>query len=144
MESLDYLKEQVSSKEENISFNSMLKKYLNNINQSIYNYAVDEDEGKLSSSFLDDLILGAIPIGRIRGINKLDIGKRLSRRMGFGDPKQWLKEFGEEGSYNLLTTFRGKGSFFDIINKFKAGKIPKDSQNYNLFKKYSDFYDKNY
>lgn len=135
MDKLDFLKNQVKQKEENITLRGMFKSMMSQLNQ----YAVDEESGKLSSSLLGDLAITSMPVVGLAGtIGRKSFRKllpSLTNKIG-GTQKAWKETFGRE----VLDEFeKNQGFFFNNVRLFEKG-LPETDIRYPLAKKAHDFY----
>ena len=135
MDKLDFLKNQVKQKEEDITLRGMFKSMMSQLNQ----YAVDEESGKLSSSLLGDVVMTAIPGVGLAGT----IGRKpfrqllpsLTRKIG-GTQKAWKETF----SRDVLDEIdKNQGYFYNSVRLFERG-LPETDVRYPLAKKAHDFY----
>ena len=117
MDKLDFLKNQVKQKEEDITLRGMFKSFINDIKE----YAVDEESGKLSSSLLGDVVMTTMPAVGVAGT----IGRKafrqllpsLTRKIG-GTQKAWKETFGRE----TLDEFeKNQGFFYNNVRLFERG-----------------------
>ena len=135
MDKLDFLKNQVKQKEEDITLRGMFKSMMSQLNQ----YAVDEESGKLSSSLLGDLAMTAVPgVGVAATIGRKPFTKllpSLTSKIG-GTQKAWKETF----SRDILDEFdKNQAFFYDSVRLIERG-LPKTDQRYPLAKKTYDFY----
>ena len=135
MDKLDFLKNQVKQKEEDITLRGRIKSFINDIKE----YAVDEESGKLSSSLLGDVVMTTMPAVGVAGT----IGRKafrqllpsLTRKIG-GTQKAWKETFNRE----VLDEFdKNQGFFFNNVRLFEKG-LPETDVRYPLAKKAHDFY----
>tara|TARA_R100000697_G_scaffold10961_1_gene16775 strand:+ start:546 stop:971 length:426 start_codon:yes stop_codon:yes gene_type:complete len=135
MDKLDFLKQEVNQKQDNITLRGMLKSMMGQINQ----YAFDEESGKLSSSLLGDLAMTAIPgVGLAGTIGRKPLTKllpSLTKRIG-GTQKDWRNTF----SRDVLDEFdKNQGFFYSTIRLIDRG-LPETDVRYPFAKKTADFY----
>ena len=130
MDKLDFLKNQVKQKEEDITLRGMFKSMMSQLNQ----YAVDEESGKLSSSLLGDIVMTTMPAVGVAGT----IGRKafrqllpsLTRKIG-GTQKAWRETLDEFE--------KNQGFFYNNVRLFERG-LPETDVRYPLAKKAHDFY----
>lgn len=136
MDKLDFLKNQVKQKEEDITLRGMFKSMMSQLNQ----YAVDEESGKLSSSLLGDLAMTAVPgVGVAGTIGRKPLAKLIPSLVNkIGAKKTDWKNAGF--SRDILDEFdKNQAFFYDSVRLIERG-LPKTDQRYPLAKKTYDFY----
>jgi len=136
MDKLDFLKNQVKQKEEDITLRGMFKSMMSQLNQ----YAVDEESGKLSSSLLGDLAMTAVPgVGVAATIGRKPLTKLIPSLVNkIGAKKSDWKNSGF--SRDILDEFdKNQAFFYDSVRLIERG-LPKTDQRYPLAKKTYDFY----
>tara|TARA_R100000231_G_scaffold86317_1_gene65536 strand:+ start:296 stop:721 length:426 start_codon:yes stop_codon:yes gene_type:complete len=135
MNKLDFLKNQVKQKEEEITMRGRIKSFINDIKE----YAVDEESGKLSSSLLGDVVMTTMPgVGLAGTIGRKPFTKllpSLTRKIG-GTQKAWKETF----SRDVLDEIdKNQGYFYNSVRLIEKG-LPETDVRYPLAKKSYDFY----
>ena len=136
MDKLDFLKNQVNQKEEEITMRGRIKSFINEFQK----YAIDEESGKLSSSLLGDVVMSTMPLVGVAGtIGRKPLTKLIPSLVNkIGAKKSDWKNSGF--SRDILDEFdKNQAFFYDSVRLIERG-LPKTDQRYPLAKKTYDFY----